>query len=161
MSPRTRSVSAWGGPGGGLSGRGLLLGLPDAGPGCRLAGLIPLRLGGTDTLPGLSAGLDDGGVSLGFGRGDSLVSIAAGHAAVGRGNRAGSRRPPLLLPAPVDAHLQPRVERLPHPPGEQGHLAQQPDDFPLTWQGQALPDAGGVCSGGAQLGQQIDLGRVG
>ena len=61
------------------------------------------------------------------------------------------RRPPCLLLAPLDPHLQLGVERLPHPAGQQGHLAQQPDDFPLAGQGQARPDAGRLGSGGAQL----------
>jgi hypothetical protein len=63
--------------------------------------------------------------------------------------------------APLDSHLQPGVERLPHPAGQQGHHAQQPDDFPLAGQGQARPDPGRVGSGGAQLGRQVHLGRVG
>ena len=76
-----------------------------------------------------------------------------------RGNREVKASAALL--APLDPHLQPGVERLPHPAGQQGHLAQQPDDFPLAGQGQLFPDAGRVGSGGAQLGQQVDLGSAG
>src|ERR1035441_319923 len=78
-----------------------------------------------------------------------------------RGSRERARRPPRLLLAPLNPHLQLGVERLPHAAGQQGHVAQQPDDFPLAGQGQLFPDAGRVGSGGAQLGQQVDLSGVG
>jgi hypothetical protein len=58
-----------GGAGGGLGAGSLLLGLP---------GLLPLRVSGTDTLVGLGAGLDDGGIALGSGGGHPLISVGAG-----------------------------------------------------------------------------------
>ena len=45
--------------------------------GCRLAGLIPLRVGGADTLLGVSAGLGGGGIPLGPGGGHPLISLGA------------------------------------------------------------------------------------
>ena len=73
------------------------------------------------------------------------------------GNRAQASA---ALLVPFDPQLHLGVERLPHPPRQQGHLAQQPDDFPLAGQGQLCPDAGRVGAGGAQR-QQVDLGGVG
>jgi len=48
------------------------------GGGCRLVGLVPLRVGGADTLLGFSAGRGDGGIPPGSGGGHPLVSFGAG-----------------------------------------------------------------------------------
>jgi len=79
-SARTRPVFSLGGAGGGLGAGGLLLGLPGGGlgVGCRLTDLVAVGLGGPGTLPGLGAGLGDGGVPLGSGGGHSLISLGAG-----------------------------------------------------------------------------------